>query len=251
MAATTGKNAAQATEAPEKPKADEAAQIPDVIGILPLKNTVMFPYTVVPLSIGEKSSVALVDEAVSGSKIIGCVAMKDPSAERKPENLYEYGTAVTILKMMKLPDNTVALLVQGMSKIKVNQYISLDPFFRARIEAIEEPDELSTRGEAVFRNVLSQCQKLISLTPYLPDELQAALINVDSAGRLVYLVASVLKLSMEEKEKILDILTVEKKLEKISEMLSRELEILELGGKIKNQVETEMTKTQREYFLRE
>ncbi len=88
MAATTGKNAAQATEAPEKPKADEAAQIPDVIGILPLKNTVMFPYTVVPLSVGEKSSVALVDEAVSGSKIIGCVAMKDPSAERKPENLY-------------------------------------------------------------------------------------------------------------------------------------------------------------------
>ena len=251
MAATTGKNAAQATEAPEKPKADEAAQIPDVIGILPLKNTVMFPYTVVPLSIGEKSSVALVDEAVSGSKIIGCVAMKDPSAERKPENLYEYGTAVTILKMMKLPDNTVALLVQGMSKIKVNQYISLDPFFQARVEAIEEPDELSTRGEAVFRNVLSQCQKLISLTPYLPDELQAALINVDSAGRLVYLVASVLKLSMEEKEKILDILTVEKKLEKISEMLGRELEILELGGKIKNQVETEMTKTQREYFLRE
>jgi ATP-dependent Lon protease len=153
--------------------------------------------------------------------------------------------------MIKLPDETMALLVQGLSKIKVEQYISLDPFFRARVETFDEPDELSTRGQAVFRNVLSQCQKLITLTPYLPDELQAALINVDSPVRLVYLVASVLKLSNEEKEELLEMLTAEEKIEKISELLGRELEILELGGKIKTQVETEMTKTQREYFLRE
>ncbi len=251
MEAKADKDSVQIAEAPEKPKADEAQRIPDVIGILPLKNTVMFPHTVVPLSIGEKSSIALIDEAISGTKMIGCVAMKDPEADRKPDNLYEYGTAVTILKMIKLPDETMALLVQGLSKIKVEQYISLDPFFRARVETFDEPDELSTRGQAVFRNVLSQCQKLIALTPYLPDELQAALINVDSAVRLVYLVASVLKLSNKEKEELLEIQTVDEKIEKISELLGRELEILELGGKIKTQVETEMTKTQREYFLRE
>jgi len=251
MPTTTDKGIVKITEAPEKPEAEETQQIPEEIGILPLKNTVMFPYTVVPLSVSEKSSIALVDEAVSGSKIIGCVAMKDPAGDRKPENVYEYGTAALILRMMKLPDETMALLVQSLSKIKVRQYVSTDPFFRARVETFDEPDELSTRGEAVFRNVLSQCQKLISLTPYLPDELQAALINVDSAGRLVYLVASVLKLSIEEKQEMLEIQTVEGKLDKIAELLGRELEILELGGKIKSQVESEMTKSQREYFLRE
>ncbi|RJP23916.1 MAG: endopeptidase La [Candidatus Abyssobacteria bacterium SURF_5] len=234
------------TEAPR-----EINQIPDVLGILPLKNTVMFPFTVVPLSVGEKSSIALVDEAVSGAKIVGCVAMKDPGAERKPENLYEYGTAVTILRMMKLPDGTEALLVQGMSKIRIQRYVSLDPFLRARIEVIEEHDEISTRGEALFRNVLAQCQKIISLTPYLPDELQATLMNIDSPLRLVYLVCSVLKLDVKEKQGILELESVEEKLEKITQLLSREIEILELGGKIKSQVETEMTKTQREYFLRE
>ena len=254
MATTTDKDTATAPEAPEAPeetRGDEAPHIPDVIGILPLKNTVMFPHTVVPLSIGEKSSIALVDEAVSGSKIIGCVTMKDPSGDRKPENVYEYGTAVLIHKMMKLPDDTMALLVQGISKIKVEQYTAHDPFFKARVQTLDEPDDLSTRGEAVFRNVLTQCQSLISLTPYLPDELQAALINVDSAVRLVYLVCSVLKITIEEKQEILQIATVDDKLEKISEFLGRELEILELGGKIKTQVESEMSKTQREYFLRE
>jgi len=251
MVEKTDDDALQAVTAPEKPETDEPPQIPDAIGILPLKNTVMFPYTVVPLSIGEESSIALIDEAVSGTKIIGCVAMKDLEADRKPENLYEYGTVVSIVKMMKLPDGTMAVLVQGISKIKITHYISIDPFFRADIETIEESDELSTRGEALFRNVLSQCQKLISLTPYLPDELQAALINVDSAIRLIYLVCSVLKLTTAEKEDILEISTVDEKLERISELLSREIEILELGGKIKSQVETEMSKSQREYFLRE
>jgi len=251
MATKTDKDSARTVEAPQAPQPDEAPQIPDILGILPLKNTVMFPYTVVPLSIGEESSIALVDEAVSGTKIIGCVTMKDASGERKPENVYEYGTAVLIHKMMKLPDETMALLVQGIKKIKVEEYTSREPFFKARVQTMDEPDDLSTRGEAVFRNVLSQCQKLISLTPYLPDELQAALINVDSATRLVYLVSSVLKLTIEEKQEILEIATVDDKIEKISELLTRELEILELGGKIKTQVETEMTRTQREYFLRE
>ena len=251
MVEKTDDDALQTVTTPEKPKTDETPQIPDAIGILPLKNTVMLPYTVVPLSVGEESSIALIDEAVSGTKIIGCVAMKDPEADRKPENLYEYGTAVTIFKMMKLPDGTMAILVQGISKIKITRYVSIDPFFKARIETMEESDELSTRGEALFRNVLSQCQKLISLTPYLPDELQTALINVDSAIRLIYLVCSVLKLKTAEKEEILELSTVDEKLERISELLSREIGILELGGKIKSQVETEMSKSQREYFLRE
>jgi ATP-dependent Lon protease len=230
---------------------DETHQIPEVLGILPLKNTVMFPFTVIPLSVGEKSSISLVDEAVSGLKVVGCVTMKDPTADRTPDNLYEYGTAVTILRMMKLPDGTEALLVQGMSKIKVEQFISLEPFFKARIEVIEETDKMSTRGEALFRNVLAQCQKIISLTPYLPDELQATLLNIDSPLRLVYLVCSVLKLDIKEKQSLLELPTAEQKLEKLSQLLSREIEILELGGKIKSQVESEMTKTQREYFLRE
>ncbi len=237
--------------ATQEPKPEEHPPIPDVIGILPLKNTVMYPFTVIPLSVGEKSSVALIDEAVSSTKIIGCVAMREPGGERKPENLYEYGTAASVLKMMKMPDGTMALLVQGISKFKIQEFVSTDPFFKARVETIEEDDTLSTRGEALFRNVLAQCQKIISLTPYLPDELQATLVNIDSALRLVYLVCSVLKLEMTEKEEILEISSVEAKLEKISQFLSREIEILELGGKIKSQVESEMTKTQREYFLRE
>ncbi len=241
----------KAAGAGESPDSQETTKIPDILGILPLKNTVMFPFTVIPLSVGEKASVALVDEAVSGSKIIGCVALKNPVAEPRPENLYEYGTAVTILRMMKLPDGTEALLVQGMTKIKVQEYLSFTPYLRARIETAEEKDETSTRGQALFRNVLAQCQKIISLTPYLPDELQATLMNIDSPLRLVYLVCSVLKFDITEKQKILELEAVEEKLEKVSQMLSREIEILELGGKIKSQVESEMSKTQREYFLRE
>jgi ATP-dependent Lon protease len=251
MATTIDKDSAQIDESPEISMIEDTPPIPEIIGILPLKNTVMFPHTVVPLSIGEKSSIALIDEAISGSKIIGCVTMKDAAGDRKPHNVYQYGTAAVIHKMMKLPDDTMALLVQGIQKIKIERYTSLDPFFKAQVNPLDEPDDLSTRGEAVFRNVLSQCQKLISLTPYLPDELQAALINVESAVRLVYLVSSVLKITLEEKQEILELETVDKKLEKVSEFLRRELEILELGGKIRTQVESEMSKTQREYFLRE
>ncbi|RJP68545.1 MAG: endopeptidase La [Candidatus Abyssobacteria bacterium SURF_17] len=237
--------------ATEKAKTEEIPRIPEIIGVLPLKNTVMYPFTVIPLSIGEQSSIALIDEAVSSTKLIACVAMKDPTQTRKAENLYQYGTVANILRMMKLPDGTIALLTQGVSKIRVEEYIVFEPYIKARIQTIEESDELSTRGEALFRNVLTQCQKIISLTPYLPDELQATLINIESALRLVYLVCSVLKLTVEEKQQILEIPAVEEKLEKISQLLSREIEILELGGKIKSQVETEMSKTQREYFLRE
>ncbi|GAB4345319.1 MAG: endopeptidase La [Candidatus Abyssubacteria bacterium] len=232
-------------------KEEEMPPVPEVLGILPLKNTVVYPLTVVPLSVGEKSSIALIDEAVSGSKVIGCVAMKDPSAERTPENLYEYGSAVSILRMMKMPDGTIAVLVQGLSKIKATEFISLDPFVRAKVHAIEEQDTVSTRGEALFRNVLSQCQRIIALTPYLPDELQATLMNIDSPLRLTYLACSVLKLEVSDKQKILELPDTEQKLEMLSRLLSREIEILELGGKIKSQVESEMSKTQREYFLRE
>jgi len=251
MAATTNGDNVKTIEVAERKKAHETSQIPEVIGILPLKNTILFPYTLIPLSVGEESSVALVDEAVSSTKVIGCVAKKEHDAKAAPENIYDYGTAATILKMMKMPDGTMALLVQGISKIKIEEYISLDPFIRARIKTIDEADELTTRGEALFRNVLAQCQKLITLTPYLPDEFQSALINVDSPIRLVYLVCSVLKLDIAEKQTILESSTADEKLEKISQLLSRELEILELGGKIKSQVESEMSKTQREYFLRE
>jgi ATP-dependent Lon protease len=229
----------------------ETNQIPDILGILPLKNTVMFPFTVIPLSVGEKSSIALVDEAVSGSKIVGCIALKDPNGPRTRENLYDYGTAVTILRMMKLPDGTEALLVQGMVKIKLVEIVSFEPFLKAKVEVITERDEVTTRGEALFRNVLAQCQKIISLTPYLPDELQATLMNIDSPLRLVYLCCSVLKFDLKEKQSILELTETEEKMEKLSQLLSREIEILELGGKIKSQVESEMTKTQREYFLRE
>lgn len=251
MTAATKDENTKTITATEKIEIDEASRIPDTIGILPLKNAVLFPHTVIPLSIGEESSIALVDEAVSSTKIIGCAAKKDPAAEPIPENIYNYGTAAAILKMMKMPDGTVALLVQGLSKIRIEDFVTFEPFIRARIETSAESDELSTRGEALFRNVLAQCQKLISLTPYLPDEFQGALINVDSPIRLVYLICSVLKLDVSEKQEILEFSTSEEKLEKISQLLGRELEILELGGKIKSQVETEMSKTQREYFLRE
>jgi ATP-dependent Lon protease len=251
MVASSNDDTKTIATGPEQGERSDIPRIPDTVGILPLKNTVMFPYTVVPLSVGEPSSIALVDEAVAGPRIIGCIAMKDPEGGRSPENVYEYGTAVMILKMMKIPDGTVALLGQGLSKIRVKEYVSTDPFLKAKIEVIEESDELTTHGEAVFRNVLAQCQKLISLTPYLPDELQAALINVDSATRLVYLVCSVLRLSIAEKQSVLDTTTADQKLEVISKLLSRELDILEIGGKIKSEVESGMSKAQREYFLRE
>ncbi|MDY7030613.1 MAG: endopeptidase La [Thermodesulfobacteriota bacterium] len=227
-------------------------EIPDELAIIPISNMVIYPHTVVPMAIADKRGIAAVDYAMSQERMVGAVGAKSQDkAEIYAEDLYETGSVIAIHKMLKMPDGSMRLIVQGLTKIKVNEYLQTEPFFKARIEAIPEKEEISEKIEALMRTISGQYHRMVELVPYIPDEFQAAVMNIDEPIKLTYFIASMVKMKMEERQEILDIENVEEKLSKVLSVLNRELELLELGGKIQSHVESEMGKSQREYYLRE
>lgn len=226
--------------------------IPDTLPIIPLRETVIYPFTVVPLFLTEEKSLRAVENAMSSHRIIGVVAMKNKDVEDVgPEDLYSVGTAAIIHKMLRMPDRGMALIVQGLVKIVIKGFISEDPFINASIDVVIEDAVKSTRIEALMRMAISQTQKMISLAPYLPEEIQITAINLDDPLKLAYLIATIVRMKLEERQEILELESVEEKLNRVISILTREVELLELGGKIQTQVQSEMSKAQREYYLRE
>lgn len=228
-------------------------EIPTDLPILPLRDTVIFPFIVSPLIIARPKSIRLIDEVLSGgNRLLGLVAQKNAEEEDpKIKDLYSYGTAAIILKMLKFPDGSLRVLIQGLSRIKILKYKSIDPYFVAKVRSLAETFEKSTELDALARNVSIQFQKIVSLVPQLPDELQVVAVNTSHPGKLSDLVASNLNLSVSEKQEILEAVDLKKRLEKFTVYLNRELEVLEMGSKIQDQVQTELSKNQREFFLRE
>jgi ATP-dependent Lon protease len=227
--------------------------IPDVLAILPLKDTVVFPESMTPLAIGQERSVRLIDDVIAGDeRLLALVTVKDPEIETPGfGDLYEVGTAAVIHKMIKVPDGTLRILVQGLRRIRIAEPAGDDPYLVARIE--EVPDVLgdSPEVEALTRNVQNLFARVIGLVAYLPEELQLAAANVDDPSALCHLVVSTLRLKTEEKQKILELADVHQRLREVSAILQRELEVYELGTKIQSQVASEIEKGQREYFLRQ
>src|SRR6266542_504145 len=225
---------------------------PATLPVLPLKDTVVFPESVTPLAIGQERSVKLVEDVVSGERTLALVTVKNEDAEHPGwDDLYRIGTAATIHKMIKVPDGTLRILVQGLRRIGLDRPAQDDPYLVG--EFVEMPDELEeTREvEALTRNVQNLFARVIGLVPYLPEELQIAAANVEDPSALCNLVASTLRLKTEEKQKLLELDDVHARLREISAILNRELEVFELGSKIQSQVQEEMEKGQREFFLRQ
>jgi ATP-dependent Lon protease len=226
-------------------------EIPQMLPLLPLRGIVIFPNQTHPFLVSRPSSLKLLED-VGQSQLIALTAQKNPEEENPaPEGLYQRGTAVRILKMLKYPDKSVRVLVQGIARIELQQFTRREPYFVARVSRLLEKLVANREVDALQANLVSQFSKFVSLVPYLPDELQMMAMQVRDPGRLSDLVASYLKIAIEELQDLLSTLEVRQRLEKLIVILSREIELLELGHKIQSQVQTELNKNQREYFLRQ
>jgi len=230
----------------------DEVELPSALPILPLKDTVVFPDSVLPLAIGQERSVRLVDDVVSGDRLLALVAAKDREVEQPGwDDLYEIGTAAVVQKMIRVPDGSLRILVQGIRRIRLLDRSQEEPYLVGRF--VEVPDIVSDSPEtqALTQNVQTLFARLIGLVPYLPEELAFAAANVDEPSALCHLVASVLRLKTEEKQRLLELDDVEERLRAVLVILNRELEVAELGSKIQSQVQSEMESSQREYFLRQ
>lgn len=237
---------------PEEVEAGTEPEVPEILPILPLRGTVVFPMTLLPLAAGQPRSLRLIDEVISGDRLVGMVLQKNAEQEAAgPGETFEIGTVANIHQMMRVPDGTVRLVVQGLRRIRVVEWVEETPFLKARIEMIPEESEDSVEVKALMRNVLEQFQRLVSLVSNLPEELVTAALNIDEPLHLVYLIASNLRMEPEERQALLELDTVEAKLQQLSAFMSKELDLLELGKKIQSEVQEEVGKSQREYYLRE
>src|SRR5213592_2465234 len=229
--------------------------VPDVLGILPLRNAVVFPHAVVPLGAGRASSLRLIEAVLAGSRLVGAVLQRD-AAEAAPDaaRLYTVGTVVVIHKAFKQADGTLRLIVQGLERFRIVEIVQESPYLRARIEHIADDGDASptVEVEALARSSLGLFQKVVSLSPTLPDELANVAAAAEGASALADLIASSLPtLPTALKQELLETTAVKQRLERLVGALGKEAEVLELGSKIQSDVQSEMTKKQREYYLRE
>ena len=244
-----------------EPRIEEATEeetrpvIPDEINILPLRDSVIYPMLIAPLSVARESSVQLIDESIVGNnRVIGVVAQKQPQDDAPGfEDVYTYGCAVIIRTLVKMPD-AVRLIVQGIARFRIVEQLQDQPYMRAKIELVEEllpPAEKSEEIEALRRSVSALFEQAIRLSPQLPDELRSLTQAVQETNVMADLVAAHMTLSVEDKQKILETADVHQRLRLLLEMLGREVRVLELSTKVQNEVNTELSKSQREYYLRE
>jgi ATP-dependent Lon protease len=225
--------------------------VENVMPILPLKETVVFPDSMIPLAIGQERSIRLVDEAVANDRPIALVTSREGDDEaQSADDLYSVGTAAVIHKMIRVPDGTLRILVQGLHRVRLTRIVEDDPYLVGEFE--ELPDVITREKEiaALARNVEALFSRIIALVPYLPDELQLAATNAEEPSALANLIATTMRLKTAEKQELLEEADVEARLRQLTVILNRELELLELGTKIQSQVHSEMEKSQREYFLR-
>ena len=227
-------------------------EIPADLPILPLRGVVIFPSAIVPLLISRESSLQLVEDCRNADNKLGFAAQKNPEDEAPaPEALFSRGSAGRILKMLKYPDGSVRILVQGLRRIDIREYLQLEPYHRALVAPLESATEESRDLDARQAHMVGQFSKFVSAVPYLPDELQGVVMNIKDPGKVTDLIGANLNVSVDEKQDLLNTLDVRTRVEKLSAILNRELELLELGQKIQSQVQTELNKNQKEFYLRQ
>jgi len=233
---------------------EESIKIPDVLPVLPLKDTVVFPYNILPLSVGRDKSVLAVDRALSESRVIMLVAQRDAAADNPGEaDLFEVGTAAVIMRMLKLPDGRIRILVQGLSRARVQHISQMEPYLQAKIERIEEPRPAapSMEIEALVRSVKESLDRAVTLGKGISAEVMVIAANLEDPGRLADLAASNLDLKLSEAQAVLETIDPIERLKKVSDLLAREIQVLNLQQEISSQARGEIDRSQREYFLRQ
>jgi ATP-dependent Lon protease len=242
-------------EVEELSTGDRPLNLPDELPILPLRDTVLFPSSFMPLAVARESSVRLIDEAISGGKLIGVFTQRDATVDEPAQgDLYSVGTASHIHKMFKLPDGSLRLIVQGLARLHLDSVTTAKPYLRGQMSLAPETgaDAEHLEIDALLRNIRANFQQVVSLSPLLSDDLQTLSGNINDPGRLADFIASSLTtIGTAVKQEVLETLDVRTRLESLNRILIKELEVLELGSKIQSQVQSEVGKNQREYFLRE
>ena len=234
------------------PIQSQVLTIPEEVPILPVLDVALFPRMVLPLMIWEKNWIQLIDEALLKDHLIGIVMIQGKGKETvNPEDLYKYGTVGSILKMAKGPEGGVRIMIQGLSRFKITEFTGLDPYLKAKIEAVKDSTDSGKETIALMNNARGLFTKVLELSPYLPSELGLLAQSVDDPGPLADMISSTLNVGKEEKQEILEALDVKQRLQKITVILTKELEVLELGKKIQAEVKEGIDKSQREYYLRE
>jgi len=228
------------------------AKYPDVLPILPLRGVVVYPQTAVPLTVGQPRSIRLVDEVVGGDKLVGLLASKNPDLETPgPADLYQVGTIATVHRLLRAPDGTIRLLVQGMERFRVVEFVGEEPYLKARIELAPELIEQGVEIDALARNARDQFQQITQMIPSFPEELAGSITSVEDPLQTAYTIANFQRMELKDSQEILTLDSVSEKLKKLIGLLVREAEVLQIGQKIQNEARGEIEKVQREYFLRE
>ena len=232
--------------------ASEPQKYPDVLPILPLRGVVVYPQTAVPLTVGQARSIKLVDDVVAADKLVGLVTSTNPELETPgPNDLYRVGVIATVHRLLRAPDGTVRLLVQGLDRFKVVEFVSEEPYLKARIELNPETVEEGLEIDALARNARDQFQQITQMIPSFPEELVTSITSLENALQTAYTIANFQRIELKDAQELLELDSVTEKLRKLIGLLVREAEVLTLGQKIQNEARGEIEKVQREYYLRE
>ena len=235
----------------EKEMFDET--VPEILGILPLKNTVLYPGVVIPITVGREKSIELVQAANKTSdKIIGVIAQRNMEIENpEPKDLYRFGAMAKILRLLQMPDGTITIVIQGRSRFEVREFLQTEPYFEARVEKLMEDFPSKRDAHTLLHSLKREAQEIIELSPNIPSEAQIILKNVKSLSFLIYFIATNLNLEVSDKQVLLEMNSLEDKGQKVLEYLGQELAILELSEEINSKVRLDLDRQQKEYFLRQ
>jgi ATP-dependent Lon protease len=241
-----------ASDSPEAGGKNDGQKYPDVLPILPLRGVVVYPNTAVPLTVGQPRSIKLVDDVVGGDKLVGLVAALDPENEMPgPNELYRIGTIATVHRLLRAPDGTVRLLVQGMERFKLGEFVAEEPYLKAHIELLPETTEEGVEPGALARNARDQFQQITQMIPSFPEELAGSITSLEEPLQTAYTIANFQRMDLKDSQQLLELDSTVEKLKKLIGLLVREAEVLQIGQKIQNEARGEIEKVQREYFLRE
>jgi ATP-dependent Lon protease len=231
---------------------DDKVNIPNILPVLPLKDTVVFPFAVQPLGVGQDRSIRLIDAVMRGNRLVVLVAQKSAEVELAgPNEIFKVGTVARIARMIRMPDGTLQIIVQGLERVDIGKFTRGKSYLTAHISLKPEIQESDDETEAIKRNVVGYFQRLMTLAQNVREDLAAATLTLEEARQVAYVITSIVQMEMEMKQKILELDSVRAKLETLSRYLSHELDIFELGRKIQTSAQEEMGKVQREYLLRE
>jgi ATP-dependent Lon protease len=238
---------------PRDPASSKPAKsLPEILPVLGLSDIVIFPGMVAPLLVETSQSTRLIDDVVAGDRLLGLVLQRNADVENPvPEDLWEHGCAARVLKMLKFPDNSVRVLVEGLRRFHIKEYTSLTPYLLARARILNDHVDDTLEMAALTRNAERQFQEIIKLSPTLSEQIKVAALNTEESAKLTDLIAANLNLNLEERQRLLEMTSVKERLTRLLPLISREVEVLKLGSKIQNEVVSSMSKSQRDFFLRE